>query len=143
MASRSVNPVGDAGDAVLRGVARSSAAIARCAIAASTRSRPTATRTPARDLLLGRFEDVDGAAFGVVGVVDHLVAGEDQVAQRRLFLDDAGVVLDVGRARHAVHERRDVGRPADFVQVAGPAELLAQGHHVDRSRAARRGRPSP
>ena len=56
----------------------------------------------------------------------------NEAAQRRLFLDDARVVLDVGRARHAVGEGGDVRRPADFVEVAGARELFLQRDEVDR-----------
>ena len=54
----------------------------------------------------------------LVGLGEDLVRGVDQVPERRLLLDDAGVVLDVGRARHAVGERGDVRRAADLVELA-------------------------
>ena len=41
-------------------------------------------------------------------------------------------MLDVGRARHAVDERGDVGRAADFVELAGAPELFLQRDEVDR-----------
>ena len=60
-----------------------------------------------------------------------LVRREDQVPEGRLFLDDAGVVLDVHRARHAVHQRGDVGGAAHFVQLAGASQLVLQRNEVD------------
>ncbi len=72
------------------------------------------------DGVLGLIEDDVGVLLAVVGSGENLVGREDQTAEGGLLLDDAGVVLDVGRARHAVHERGDVGRTADFVEVAGP-----------------------
>ena len=62
--------------------------------------------------------------IGFVGVGENLVRGVDQVAKRRLFLDDSCVVLDVGRARDAVDQRRDVGRAADFLQFAAAGRAL-------------------
>ena len=60
------------------------------------------------------------------------MAAKIRFAQRRLFLDDARVVLDVGGARHAVGQRRDVGRTADFVELAGARQLLLQRDEIDR-----------
>ena len=70
-----------------------------------------------------------------VGIRQDLVRRVDQIPQRRLFLDDARVVLDVGRLRHAVDERRHVGRPAHIVQLAATRELLFQRDEVDRRAA--------
>ena len=58
------------------------------------------------DRPLGLVEQVVGVLLGVVGARQHLVRRLDQPAQRGLLLDDLRVVLDVGRARHAVGERR-------------------------------------
>ena len=71
------------------------------------------------DRALGLVEDQVRFLVGLVGVGQDLVGRENQVPQRRLLLDDARVVLDVGRARHAVGQRRDVRRPADVVELAG------------------------
>ena len=70
------------------------------------------------DRALGLVEDQVRFLIGLVGVGEDLVRRVDQIPKRRLLLDDARVVLDVGRARHAVGERRDVGRPADLVELA-------------------------
>ena len=53
----------------------------------------------------------------------------------RLLLDDPRVVLDVGRARHAVDERRDVGRPPDTLEHARAAEFFLERHEIDRQAA--------
>ena len=76
------------------------------------------------DRALGVVEDEVGFLVGLVGVREDLVGRVDQRPQRRLLLDDLRVVLDVGRARHAVDQRGDVGRAADFVQLAGAFERL-------------------
>ncbi len=55
----------------------------------------------------------------------------DQIAEGSLLLDDARVVLDVGTARHAVGERRDVRGTADLLELAGPLQLVLQRHEVD------------
>ena len=84
------------------------------------------------DGVLGLVEDDVGLLLGLVGGRENLVGREDQAAERRLLLDDPRVVLDVGRARHAVDERGDVGRPADFVELAGAPELFLQRDEIDR-----------
>ena len=86
------------------------------------------------DRLLGAVEDQVRVFLGVVGLGEDAVGGVDQAAQRRLFLDDARVVLDVGAARHAVGQRRDVGRPADLFELAGAA---AAPPSASRDRSAR------
>ena len=78
------------------------------------------------------IEDGVGFLLGLVGGRQDLVGREDQAPERRLFLDDPGVVFDVHRPRHAVDERRDVGRPADFLEVARAAQLLLEGDEIDR-----------
>ena len=55
----------------------------------------------------------------------------NQVAEGRLFLDDARVVLDVGAARHAVGERRDVGGTADLLELARSRQLVLQRDEID------------
>ncbi len=60
------------------------------------------------------------------------MAEKIRLPEGRFLLDDAGVVLDVHRARHAVHERGDVGRAADLVEIAGPPQLLLEGDEIDR-----------
>ena len=84
------------------------------------------------DGVLGLVEDDVGVLFGFVRGRENLVRRENQVPERRLLFDDAGIVLDVGRARHAVDERRDVRRPADFVELARPAQLFLERHQIDR-----------
>ena len=83
------------------------------------------------DGVLGLIEDDVGLLLGLVGGRQNLVGREDQVPERRLLLDDPRVVLDVGRARHAVDERGDVGRAADLVELAGSPELLFERDQID------------
>ena len=68
----------------------------------------------------------------LVRLGQDLVGRVDQAAERRLLLDDLRVVLDVGRARHAVGQRRDVGRPADLVELAAARQLLLERDEIDR-----------
>ena len=87
---------------------------------------------------------------GDLGVVRLLVAdrrdppgGADQVAQHRLALDDAAVVLDVDRRRHRVHQAGQVGRarrPAPADRAAPARRPASRGRSA---RAGRAGRASP
>ncbi len=86
---------------------------------------------------LGLVEDEVGFLIGLVGGAEDLVRREDQVPERRLFLDDLRVVLDVGRSRHPVNERCDVGRAAHLLEVAGALQLLLERHEIDRLAALR------
>ena len=86
---------------------------------------------------LGLVEDEVGFLIGLVGGAEDLVRREDQVPERRLFLDDLRVVLDVGRSRHPVNERCDVGRAAHLLEVAGALQLLLERHQIDRLAALR------
>ncbi len=70
--------------------------------------------------------------LGLVRLDEDLVGRVDQVAQRRLLLDDARVVLDVRRPRHAVGERGDVRRAADIVEVARARQLFLERDEIDR-----------
>jgi len=89
------------------------------------------------DRVLGLIEDQIGLVLAGVGGREDLVGRKNQVPERRLLFDDPRVVLDVGRARHAVDQRRDVGRAADLVEVARPSELLFQRDQIDRVVALR------
>ncbi len=83
------------------------------------------------DRVLGLIEDDVGFFRAFVRGRENLVRREDQVAEGRLLFDDARVVLDVHRARDAVDERGDVGRAADFVELARSAELVLEGDEID------------
>src|SRR4029079_19152318 len=76
-------------------------------------------------------EDGVGVVLGLPGALRDLVAGVDQRAKRRLLLDDARVVLDVGGSRDAVDERGDVGRAADVVQLARLRERFLESDEID------------
>ncbi len=77
-------------------------------------------------------EQVVGVLLGVVRAHEHVGGRLDQPAQRGFFLDDLRVVLDVGRPRHAVGERADVGGAADLVELARPGQLVLQRDEIDR-----------
>ncbi len=59
-------------------------------------------------------------------------AGPDQVSPLRRLLDDAGVVVDVGRRRHDVEQPRHIGNAAHLLEFAGSAQFLGDGDGVDR-----------
>src|SRR4029079_7062600 len=73
-----------------------------------------------------------GFLFSLVGGGEDPVRRRDQTPERGLFLDDLRVMLDVGRTRHAVYQRRDVGGAADFVELAGPRQLFLERDQIDR-----------
>ena len=64
-----------------------------------------------------------GLVLRLVAGLHDAVAGVDQVPEDRLLLDDAAPVLDVGDARHAVEQARQVGGAAHRLQrgAARPA----------------------
>ncbi len=70
--------------------------------------------------------------LALIGIRQDAVGGVDQVPERRLFLDDARVVLDVGRTGHAVGERCDVGRATDGIQMPAALQFLLQRDEIDR-----------
>ena len=84
------------------------------------------------DRPFGLVQQVVGVLFRVVGAPQDLGRRLDQPAERGLFLDDPGVVLDVSRPRHAVGERRHIGRPADVVEFPRPGQLVLQRDRIDR-----------
>ncbi len=132
ISSRSVKPVGTPGDQLLLGVELLDGLEARLRELAQ-RHEPVAHLVvgDGEDRVLGLIEDDVGLFLRLVGRGENLVRGEDQVPEGRLLLDDPRVVLDVGRARHAVDQRGDVGRTADFVDLAGSPQLLLERHQID------------
>ena len=84
------------------------------------------------DRAFGLVENEVRLLVRAVRVGQDLVRRVDQIPQRRLFLDDPRVVLDVGGPWHAVGQRRHVGGPADFVEIAATRQLFLQGDEVDR-----------
>ncbi len=112
-------------------------------LAQEDRQRLEATiRAPLADLEQDGFGPIDGD-LGVVGllVADRCdpARGADEVAQHRLALDDPAVVLGVHRGRHRVHERGQVRRAADGVELVAPPQLVAEGDEVDRLPLAMQG----
>ena len=84
------------------------------------------------DRLFRPVQDHVRVFLGAVGLGEDAVGRVDQVPERRLFLDDPRVVLDVGAPRHAVGQRGDVGGTADLFELARPAQFLAQRHEINR-----------
>ena len=84
------------------------------------------------DRPLGFVEQGVGVLLGLVRTRQDVGGRLDQPPHRRFFLDDLGVVLDVGRARHAVGEGADVGRPADFFNLVRSRQLVLDGDEIHR-----------
>ena len=86
-----------------------------------------------QDLGLGLVEDFLGAAAErVVRGVGDLAGGRRELAQDRALAHDGGVVADVGRRRHVLDQRAEVGEPADVVELLHRGERLGHRHHVGR-----------
>ena len=94
----------------------------------------------AGDAQLGHFEDLPfgvaeqfvGRLGLVVGVAEDFVAGVDQVADDRLFADDLGVILDVGRRRGRFPQLGEIGIAADVLDVFLLPQPFGQRDQVDR-----------
>src|ERR1700678_349945 len=80
---------------------------------------------------LGAIEDHIGIVARGQGLLLNGRRRENQAAQNRFFLDDARVVFDVGDARQAVSELREVGDAARRFQFAAPGQVLHQGDDID------------
>ena len=79
----------------------------------------------------GVVEDGVGAVFAFEGALLDVVRGVDEIAEESFFLDDAGVVLDVGNFGHAIGERGEIGRAAGSFEIAAAMELFGEGDEVD------------
>ena len=86
----------------------------------------------AEDLVLGRFEQLLGGELVGITVADDLGGAFDQLAVGRLFLDDVGVVLGVGRGRDALDDLGQDVVTADLIELIALLELFGQGDGVDR-----------
>jgi hypothetical protein len=105
-------------------------------LAEQDRQRLEAAIGPAlADLEQDRLGPVDGD-LRVVGLLvpdrRDLAGGADEIAQDRLALDDPAVMLGVHGGRHGVHERGEVCGAADGVELVAAAQLVPQGHQIDR-----------
>ena len=67
-----------------------------------------------------------GVFFRLHGRLLDGVRGVDQAAQQRLFFDDAGVVLQVRDARHAVHQLREISRSARGLEFSLAVQLVGR-----------------
>ena len=135
ISSRSAKPGRHAGD-------EAACAAAACSIVVEAALHQLAQRhEAAANALVGDLEDraspPDRAlrrrpARPRTRVARILFASEISAAQRRLFLDDPRVVLDVASNAARRRRARDVGRPADLVELAGCAQLFLQRDEIDR-----------
>ena len=85
-----------------------------------------------KDRPLGLVEQKIRLLFRLVRLGEDLVRRMNEIAESGLLLDDPRVVLDVGRTRHAVGQRRKVGRTAYFVELTTSRQLFPQRDEVDR-----------
>src|SRR4029077_2078530 len=77
------------------------------------------------------IEDGVGAVLALEGALLDVVRGVNEIAQQRLFLDDAGVVLDVGDLGHAVGESGEVGSATGGLQVSTAMHLFGERDEVN------------
>ena len=131
--SRSVKPVGTPVTSSLRACSFSIVSRLDCARSRSDTNPSRTLSSAIAKMACSAWSRITSASSSPwYAVARILLAEKIRLPEGRLLLDDAGVVLDVHRARHAVHERGDVGRAADLVQIAGPPQLLLEGDEVDR-----------
>jgi hypothetical protein len=76
-------------------------------------------------------KDGVSAIFAFESALLDIVGGVNQVAENRLFFDDARIVLHVGDTRHAVHQGSKVRSAASRFQFALAMQLLGQRDQVD------------
>ena len=81
--------------------------------------------------VLGVVEHLSRGPVSFVDVLDDSGRGVHQPAQHRLVADDLGVVVDVRGGRDDVDQCRDVLHPAGTIEVAAPAQLVAQRDGID------------
>ena len=84
------------------------------------------------DDLLGAVERRRDVFLRLEAELRDLRPGVDQPAQARLLAHDPRVVFGRGRGRHCVHQRVDVGHPADLVEQTAVLELAGERDFVER-----------
>ena len=80
---------------------------------------------------LGAVENHVGVVAGGESLLLNFGGGVNQAAQDGFFFDDARVVLDVGDARQAVGELRNVGHAAGGFEFAAAVQVFHQRDDVD------------
>jgi|GEM_PF-6400366 len=98
------------------------------------RDEPRLAHAPVRDLedhLLGTVQDVPHRIFGVVGLGHDLGPVMDQKTQDVFFLDDAGIMGNIGSGRDDVGQGRQITGPADLFKGAFIPELFDQRDQID------------
>ena len=132
ISSRSVKPVGTPVTSLLAGVQLLDGIEAALREVAERRETVAHLAVGDREnRVLGLIEDDVGVFLGLIRVRQDFVGREDQTAERRLFLDDARVVLDVGRARHAIDKGGNVGGATDRIDFTGPLQFVLERDQVD------------
>jgi hypothetical protein len=84
-----------------------------------------------KDLGFGAVEDGIGPVFAIESVLLNFVRGVNEITEHRLFLDDAGVMLDVGNARDAIHQRGKIGRAAGGFEFTATMEFFAESDEIN------------
>ena len=51
--------------------------------------------------------------------------------QNRVLLDDFDVVVDIGRRRHGIHQLRDIGATANFLQLAAAFQMVGHDQWIE------------
>ena len=83
------------------------------------------------DGALGRLKDIARLLLAIVTQVDNALGGADELAQRRLFIDDAYVGAHVGGGRHGARQADEILRPAHRLKLAAAVEFGVQRHQID------------
>ena len=83
------------------------------------------------DTPLGLVDDVVGILFARDRRRNNGIRRRDEVPQRRLVLDDAGVLRHVQRPRQPIHQGREIAQAAGTLELAGALETLRHRHRID------------
>ena len=119
--SRSVKPLGDAGDRLAAALQRLDALHRRPhQLLHAREALQPALLAHLEDSLLRVVEQLLGRGAALERLGDDRRGGLDQAAQQRLLLHDLRVVLDVRRRRHRVDQLADVFLAARRIELAAP-----------------------
>ncbi len=84
-----------------------------------------------KDQFFSSIQDLAGILLRSKAVLDHAVGSLNHFPQHRLVLHDAGIMIHVGGAGHAVRQRRQGGGASGSRQVAGSTQHFLEGDQVD------------
>ena len=85
-----------------------------------------------KDPALRLVEDGRRVARLIIAEADDIGGGGDHRAQDGFFLDDAGVVLDVGRGRHGIGQTREIADAPDLFELVPAAQVIRDRDEVHR-----------